>query len=69
MKKGISIGEHLNDYTKHLADLLNVDGKVSNEDRGMILLKSLLDSYKQWCDSLIMGRNTFKYQEVDLQVD
>jgi len=43
LKKGISIGEHINIYMNLLTDLANVDEVIKNEDKALILLSSLLD--------------------------
>ena len=43
MKRGLSIDEHMNNYTKLLTDLVNVDVKIDEEDKAVILLNSLLD--------------------------
>jgi len=40
-KKGCSIDEHMNSYTKLLTDLVNVDVKIDEEDKVVILLNSL----------------------------
>ena len=42
-KKGLSIDEHINNYTKLLTDLLNVDVKIDEEDKAVILFNSLPD--------------------------
>jgi len=39
LKKEISIGEHMDNYTKLLADLTNVDEKIKNENMMLILLR------------------------------
>jgi len=41
MKRGFSIDEHMNNYTKLLSDLVNVDVKIIEEDKAVILLNSL----------------------------
>ena len=43
LKKETSIIEHMNNYTKFLADLANVDEVIKNEDKALILLIFLLD--------------------------
>jgi len=42
MKRRLSTDEHMNNYTKLLADLVNVDIKIDEEDEAVILLNSLL---------------------------
>jgi len=41
MKRGISVNEHMNSYTKLLTDLVNVDVKIDKEDKAVILLNFL----------------------------
>ena len=43
LKKDISIGEHMNNYMKLLAYLVNVDVVIEDEDNALILLSSLPD--------------------------
>ena len=38
LKKGLSISEHMNDYTKLFTDLVNVDIDIEEEDKVLILL-------------------------------
>ena len=37
MQRGCSINEHLNRYTKLLIDLVNIDVKINEEDKAVIL--------------------------------
>ena len=43
LKGGISINDHINNYTKLLADLTNLDVVIEDEDKVLILLSSLPD--------------------------
>jgi len=57
MKGGLSIDEHMNSYTKLLTDLVNVDVKINEEDKVVILLNSLPDEeYETFTLTLINGR-------------
>ena len=38
MKRGISVDEHMNSYTKLLTDLVNVNVKIDEDDKTVILL-------------------------------
>jgi len=59
MKKGLSIDEHMNSYTKLLTDLVNVDVKIDEEDKLVILLNSLPEEeYETFTLTLINGRQT-----------
>ena len=65
MKKGISIYEHMNSYTKLLTDLVNVDVKIDEEDKAVILLNSLPEEeYETFTLTLINSRQTLNYREV-----
>ena len=39
LKRGLSIDEHMNSHTNLLTDLINVDVKIDEEDKAVILLK------------------------------
>jgi len=65
MKRGLSIDEHINSYTKLLTDLVNVDVKIDEEDKTVILLNSLPeDECETFTLILINGRQTLNYNEV-----
>jgi len=65
LKKGISIGEHMNDYTKLLADLANMDVVIEEEDKVLILLSSLPDEdYETFVLTLINDKQSLGYHEV-----
>jgi len=67
MKNGLFIGEHMNNYTKLLRDLVNVDVKIDEEDKAMILLNSLPDEkYATFTLTLINDRQTLNYNEVSV---
>ncbi|PKU73773.1 Retrovirus-related Pol polyprotein from transposon TNT 1-94 [Dendrobium catenatum] len=53
MRHYITIDEHLNDFTKLLADLLNLDKEVKDEDKAICLLNSLPDEYENFKMTLI----------------
>jgi len=66
LKKGILISEHMNNYTKLLADLANVD-EVIKDDNALILLSSLPDKdYKTFVLIVINGKQSLSYNEVFL---
>ena len=65
LKRGLSISGHINNYTKLLADLVNVDVKIEEEDMAMILLNSLPDEeYETFVLILINGQQTLNYSDV-----
>ena len=64
-QKGLSINEHINNYTKLLTDLDNVDVKIDEEDKTVILLNSLPDKEcETFTLTLINDRQTLNYNKV-----
>ena len=43
LRRRLSIDEHINNQTKFLTDLINVDVEIEEEDKALILLNSLSD--------------------------
>ena len=65
LKRGLSIDEHMNNYTKLLTDLVNGDVKIEEEDKAEILLNSLPDEeYETFTLILINVRQTLNYSDV-----
>ena len=65
LKRGNSVDDHLNAYTKLLADLVNVDVKIEDEDKACILLCSLPDEeYETFVLTLMTGKETLNYNNV-----
>jgi len=57
LKRGLSIDDYMNNYTKLLADLVNMDMAIKIEDKAFILLNSLPDEeYKTFVLTLINGK-------------
>ena len=65
MKRELSINEHMNNYTKLLINLVNMDVKINEEDKAVILVNSLSDEeYETFIVTLINGRQILNYSEV-----
>ena len=65
MKKELSIDEHINNSTKFLADLVNVDVDIEKEAKAVILLNSFPDEqYDTFVLTLINGRKSLNYNDV-----
>ena len=45
MKEGTTVLEHLNFLNKVISELLSIDVKIDEEDKALILLSSLSQSY------------------------
>ena len=65
LKRVLFIDDHMNNYTKFLADLVNMDIAIKEEDKAVILLNSLPDEeYKTFILTLINGKQTLNYSDV-----
>jgi cell division cycle protein 20 (cofactor of APC complex) len=64
-KRGNPVDDHLNAYTKLLADLVKVDVEIEDEDKACILLYSLPDEeYETFMLTLMTGKETLNYNDV-----
>ncbi|KAK0580490.1 hypothetical protein LWI29_002570 [Acer saccharum] len=63
-KKGISMIEHLDNYNKILADLQNLDVKIIDKDKALLLLNSLPDTYEHLTTTLLYGKDEVKFIDV-----
>jgi len=65
LKRGVSISDHINTYTKLLADLANMDVVIEEEEKTLILLSSLPDEgYKIFVLIVINEKISLKHSEV-----
>ncbi|KAI4379526.1 hypothetical protein MLD38_005807 [Melastoma candidum] len=64
MKEGGSLQEHVQTYQKILADLENIEVKIEEEDKAMILCCSLPSSLEHFVDTLLYGKTTITLSEV-----
>ena len=59
----------MNNYTKLLADLINVNVAIEEEDKLLILLNSLSDEeYESFILTLINGKQSLNYSDVSVDV-
>ena len=65
LKRELFIDEHMNNYMKLLADLINVDVEVEEDDEAVIFLNSLpYKEYGTFVLNLINGKQTLNYSDV-----
>ena len=65
LKREISIDKHMNNCTKLLTNLVNMDVKIEEEDKAVILLNSLPDEeYETFTLTLINGKWTLIYSDL-----
>lgn len=63
-KKGTPMIEHLNNFNKILADLQNLDVEFIDEDKALLLLNSLPESYEHLTTTLLYGKDEVKFVDV-----
>lgn len=63
-KEGSKMIQHIDAFNKLIADLLNLDEEIEEEDKALILLNSLPDSYDHLATTLIHGKDTIKFDDV-----
>ena len=63
-KMGTPMAEHLNAFNKLLADLQNLDVEISDEDKALVLLNSLPDTYDHLTTTLLYGKDSIHYEDV-----
>ena len=65
LNRELPIDDHMNNYTKFLTNLVNMDVAIEEEDKALILLNSLPD---EECEifilTLINGKHTLNYSDV-----
>ncbi|KAG6397474.1 hypothetical protein SASPL_143641 [Salvia splendens] len=64
MQEGMPLRDHLENLNKILLDLRNVDVKVEDEDAALILLVSLPQSYENFVESFMTGKETLSLEDV-----
>ena len=68
MKDG-SLNDHINEFNKIILDLNNIDVRIEDEDRALILLCSLPKSYEHLVTTLLYGRETISMEDVKLALN
>ncbi|KAH9800551.1 Integrase catalytic domain-containing protein [Citrus sinensis] len=64
MKDGVTMKDHVDEFNKLILDLENVNIILEDEDRALILLSSLPESYEHFVDTLFYGKQTFTLKDV-----
>ena len=58
MQEGIDLHDHVDKLNLILLDMRNIDVKVDDEDATLIMLVSLPNSFENFVQSFIVGKNT-----------
>ena len=64
MNEGTIMLEHLNFFNKVISELLTVDVKIDEEDKALILLSSLSESYDHIVTTMLYDKKTLILEEV-----
>ena len=65
LKRGTSISDHINIYTKLLTNLVNLNVVIEDEDKSLILLSFFTDEgYETFVLTLINGKTSLSYSEM-----
>ncbi|KAG6396654.1 hypothetical protein SASPL_142809 [Salvia splendens] len=64
MQEGMPLRDHLENLNKILLDLRNVDVKVEDGDTALILLVYLPESYENFVESFMTGKETLSLEDV-----
>ena len=63
-KPGTTMNDHITRFNSLVTDLLNLDEKVSDVDKALILLASLPDEYEHLIVSMLTGKETITFKGV-----
>ena len=66
MKEGTTMTDHLDEFNKLILDLENVNINLEDEERALILLSLLPDSYEHFVDTLLYQRQSFTLKDVSI---
>ena len=64
MKEGEDMMKHINIFNALINDLNRIDVQFIDEDRALLLLASLPDSYEHFVTTLMFGKSTLRCNEV-----
>ncbi|KAI5352416.1 hypothetical protein L3X38_005307 [Prunus dulcis] len=64
IEKDANMMKHLSSFNRCIADLQRLDEVYKSEDKDVMLLTSVPQSYKHFCTTLMFGKRTLKYEEV-----
>ena len=64
MEEGTSLATYVDAFNKIILDLEDINVKIEDEDKVIILISSLPPSYEHFVDTLLYGRQTLTMQNV-----
>ncbi|KAL5745494.1 hypothetical protein ACOSP7_026640 [Xanthoceras sorbifolium] len=60
MEEARDVMAHLNDFNRCISDLIRVNVKYEEDDKALLLLKSLPDSFKHFRSTLLVSKDTLE---------
>ena len=63
-KSGISISSHIDEFSKLIIALLNLDETFKDKRKAMLLIAYFLDKLDHLCITLIHGKENLSFEEV-----
>ncbi len=64
IEPGTSMSDHIDQFNQVMLDLNNIGEKIKDEDRALVLLCSLLQSYDNFVDTMLYGRTSITLEDV-----
>jgi hypothetical protein len=64
MQEGSDLAEHINIFNQRITDLGQLDVKIDDEDKAIILLCSLSPSYEQAITNLTFTKESIKIEDI-----
>jgi hypothetical protein len=63
MQEGVDLTAHVNVFNQLVTDLVKMDVEVDDEDKAIVLLCSLPESYEHVVTTLTYGKETIKTKD------
>lgn len=68
MLKDNPIKDQLDEFSKIVDDVDNIEVKLNDKDKAIMLINTLPSSYENLKDAMIFSKTAFTYDEVDSSV-
>nr|GEY94933.1 zinc finger, CCHC-type [Tanacetum cinerariifolium] len=64
MSQGTKLGDHIDEFSKLILDLANIDIEIEDEDQALMLLTSLPSAYENFVETLLYERESLIIEDV-----
>ena len=62
--ESMEMRKHIDDFNKVILDIKNINVKIKEDDRAILLLSSLPKTYKHFMDTILYGKETLTMTKV-----